>query len=239
MIHSFIAHKSPGRSRVFALVKDPHERLEAVTTLGIADVELTDDLVSALNCYLADRDDDPLQETLDRVPKAVCMASRQYLNNAAQPELGAFTGFGPIEVVRSAVYFTEIDEELEEYLQGAYTIGLGIRMRNELRSDGVVEWVVQLLNDEVSVAASAEPRTWALPPELKLLATWTSLHLTTGIGPVRSALNVANAASTKGQMVRVHTLLHSHRDIDFEGSGTSEFVVDVFDAAVPIQELEE
>jgi hypothetical protein len=45
MIHSFIAHTSPGRSRVFALVRRPGDELEAVTTLGAGDLHLTGELV--------------------------------------------------------------------------------------------------------------------------------------------------------------------------------------------------
>jgi hypothetical protein len=112
---------------------------------------------------------------------------------------------------------------------GAYMTGLCIRMSNERRSDGAVDWVVQLLSDEVSVPASAEPRTWALPAGANLLQTWTSKRPTGGIGPIRSGLDVAEDASGQGHWVRIHTLLHSDRDVDFEGCGTSEFVVDVFD----------
>ncbi len=239
MIHSFIAHTSPGRSRVFALAKGPRDELEAVTTLGAGDLHLTGELVDALNCFLADRDEASLGVVLDRVPKPVRMAAQQYLKNKCAPMHGAFTGFGPIDVVRPAVHFSDIDDELEEYLEGAYMIGLGIRMSNERGSDGDVDWVVQLLSDEVSVPASAEPRTWALPVEAKLLQTWTSKRLTGGIGPVRSALNVAEDASAEGRWVRIHTLLHSDRDVDFEGNGSSEFVVDVFDAPIPLQHLDE
>lgn len=239
MIHSFIAHTSPGRSRVFALVKGSRDELEAVTTLGAGDLHLTGELVDALNCFLADRDEKLLGVVLDRVPKPVSMAAQQYLKDKCAPVLGAFTGFGWIDVVRSAVYFSEIDDGLEEYLDGAYMIGLGIRMSNERDSEGDVDWVVQLLSDEVSVPASAEPRTWALPAEVKIRQTWTSKRLTGGLGPVRSALNVAEEASAEGRWVRIHTLLHSDRDVDFEGSGSSEFVVDVFDGPIPLQHLDE
>ncbi|MFJ2782077.1 hypothetical protein [Kitasatospora sp. NPDC087315] len=239
MVNSFIAHTSPGRSRVFALHKDPHDRLEAVTTLGGDDVRLTEDLVGVLNTYLADRDDVALQAVLDGLPKAVQMATRRYLKDECPPEMGAFTSFGPIEIVREAVCFSRIDDELEDYLQGAYMIGLGIRMSNERDSDGDVDWVVQLRNDEVSVPASAEPRSWELPSGVALLETWTSKEPHPGLGPVRAALGVAARASADGQWVRIHTLLHSHRDVDYEGSGTSEFVVDVFDAPIPQRNSEE
>ncbi|MCX5340322.1 hypothetical protein [Streptomyces atratus] len=240
VVYSFIAHTSPGRSRVFALRKDSGDRLEAVTTLGASDLHLTEEFVGGLNTFLADRDDAVLQAVLDRVPGPVAMAARQYLKeNCASSELGALSGYGPVEVVREAVYFSRIDDELEEYLEGAYMIGLGIRMSNERSSDGDIGWVLQLRSDEVSVPASSEPRTWALPAEAQLLRTWTSEQPLAGLGPVRGALEVAEAASAEGRWVRVHTLLHSDLDVDFEGSGTSEFVVDVFDASIPPSELGE
>ncbi|MFJ8431973.1 hypothetical protein ACIQ9P_11820 [Kitasatospora sp. NPDC094019] len=239
MVHSFIAHTSPGRCRVFALVKDPDDRLEVVTTLGAGDLHLSGELISALNDFLSDRDNAALQTVLDRAPSPVRMAVQQFLKDKCAPEAGTFTTYGPIDIVRHAVYFSRIDEELEDYLEGAYMIGLGIRMSNERGTDGDVGWVIQLLSDEVSVPASDEPRTWALPTEVKLLNTWTSKQPLAGLGPVRSALKAAAGASAEGHWVRIHTLLHSDRDEDFEGSGTSEFVVDVFDAPIPLQELDE
>jgi hypothetical protein len=34
-------------------------------------------------------------------------------------------------------------------------------------------------------------------------------------------------------------LLHSDLDVDFEGSGSSEFVVDIFDAPILLEHLDE
>jgi hypothetical protein len=39
--------------------------------------------------------------------------------------------------------------------------------------------------------------------------------------------------------VRIHTLLHSDLDVDFEGSGTSKFIVDIFDTPIPLEHLDE
>ncbi|WP_228924557.1 MULTISPECIES: hypothetical protein [Streptomyces] len=220
-------------------MRRPGAELEAVTTLGACDLHMTGELVGALNSFLYDRDDNALGKVLDRVPKAVCMAAQQYLKDKCAPVMGAFTECGPVEVVREAVFFGGIDEELEEYVEGAYTIGLGIRMSNERHRDGGVRWVIRLLNDEVSVPASAEPRTWAVPAGAKLAQTWTSKQKTGGAGPVRGALQVAAEATDQGRWVRIHTLLHSRYDVDFEGSGTSEFVVDVFDAPIPLERRDE
>ncbi|MHC3475301.1 hypothetical protein ACYF6T_42475 [Streptomyces sp. 7R007] len=205
-------------------------------TLGSGDLHLAEDLVDALNSFLYDRDERALGKVLDRVPKAVRMAAQQYLRDKCPPVMGAFTECGPVEVVREAVYFGGIDDEIQEYLEGAYTIGLGIRMWNERKSHGGVWWVVQLLSDEVSLPASAEQlRTWAVPEGTKVWRTWTSKQRLGGVGPVRGALQVAEDATTQGRWVRIHTLLHSRSDVDFEGSGTSEFVVDVLDAPIPLE----
>ncbi|MFE9181363.1 hypothetical protein ACFYN5_34505 [Streptomyces sp. NPDC007126] len=217
---------------MFALVREPGEKLEAVFTLGSDDLHLTEELVHALNSFLSNRNESELGKVLGRAPKPVRMAVQQYLRDKCAPVLGAYTECGLVEVVREA-FFGGIDEEIEEYLEGAYTIGLGIRMSNERERRGAVGWVVQLLTDEVSVPASAEPRTWAVPAGSKLVRTWTSRQCANGVGPVRGALHVAQDAAAQGRWVRVHTLLHSRYDVDFEGSGTSEFVVDVFDAPIP------
>ncbi|MFE1519613.1 hypothetical protein ACFW9I_22785 [[Kitasatospora] papulosa] len=217
-------------------LKGSGDELEAVTTLGTGDLDLTGELVSALNSYLYDREDSALANVLDQVPRAVRMAVRQYLKDRCAPVMGAFTECGPVEVVREAVFYGGIDDELEEYLEGAYTIGLGVRMSNERQRDGGVRWVIGLLNDEVSVPASAEPRTWAVPEGTKLARTWTSKQRASGAGPVAGALRVAADATDQDRWVRVHTLLQSHYDVDFEGSGTSEFVVDVFDSPIPLNQ---
>ncbi|MFG2723076.1 hypothetical protein ACGFW5_32970 [Streptomyces sp. NPDC048416] len=224
---------------MFALVRRPGDELEAVTTLGTGDLHLTGELVSALNGFLYDRDESALGKVLDRVPKPVRLAAEQFLKDKCPPVVGAYTEYGPVEVVREAVYFGGIDDEIEEYLEGAYAIGLGIRMSNERKRHGGVGWVIQLLSDEVSVPASAEPRTWAVPAGAKLARTWTSKQRASGVGPVRGALQVAEEAADQGRWVRIHTLLHSRYDVDFEGSGTSECVVDVFDAPIPLEHSDE
>ncbi|MFJ5228166.1 hypothetical protein [Streptomyces sp. NPDC088400] len=201
----------------------------------MSDLHLTRELVSALNSFLADRDESALGKVLDRIPKPVRMATQQYLKDKCPPMLGAFTGYGPVEVVRETVVFGGIDEELEEYLEGAYTIGLGIRMSNERGRNGGVGWVIRLLSDEVSAPASGELRTWAVPAGAKLLHTWTSKQRASGAGPILGALQVAADATDQGRWVRIHTLPHSRYDVDFEGSGTSEFVVDVFDTPIPLE----
>lgn len=229
MVYQFLAHRSPSKSRVFALVRSGEDRLEAVTTLGAADADATDALVSALNSYLAERDEKPLQAVLDRMPDAVRIAVRNFVGERCTFELGAFTGYGPVDDIRLC-YFSQADEEFIQYLDAAYVIGLGIRASNEVESAGTVSWEVQLLSDEVFVPAGAEPRTWTLP-QAPLLRTWTSEEAVRD--PVVSAVAVARKASDDGHWVRLHTLAKGDGEVEMDSTSTSTFVVDVLDAPIP------
>jgi hypothetical protein len=51
----------------------------------------------------------------------------------------------------------------------------------------------------------------------------------------RSSASAAAAAGENGQWARVHTVYQSD-DEDLESSGGSTFVVDVFDAAIPLDQ---
>ena len=133
-------------------------------------------------------------------------------------------------------YFGDVDNELEEYVSGAYMIGMGIRLTNERSEDGEVSWAIQLRSDEVMLPASAETRAWAVPDGVKVLRTWTSADADHNV--VREALEVADVAGAHGHWVRVHTVIQSD-DEDLEGSGGSTFVVDVFDAPIPPDEDDE
>ncbi|GAA4456541.1 hypothetical protein [Phytohabitans houttuyneae] len=235
MVYPFLAHRSPSKSRIFALVRADEDRLEAVTTLGAADVDATDGLVSALNSYLADRDEESLRAVVDRLPEAVRIAVRNFLRERCAFELGAFTAYGPIDDIRLC-YFSRADEEFIRYLESAYMIGLGIRVTNELGSSGNVDWEVQLRSEEVFVPASAEPRAWALP-QAPVLRTWTSAE--TRRDPVLSAVAVARGASDDGYWVRLHTIAKGDGEIEMESSSTSTFVVDVFEAPIPVSAHDE
>lgn len=235
MIRKFVAHTSPGKSRIFALADGSPDYLEAVTSLGADDLHLTDKLVLELNDFLATRDEAELAAVLDALPNPVRMAINQFLKDRCAPAPGAFNLYGPLDVVREA-YFGSVDDELEQYVSGAYMIGLGIRMTNERGEDGDVGWAIQLRSDEVMLPASAEKRAWALPEGVKLQRTWTDAEATRNV--VREALTVADTAADKGQWVRVHTLFQSSSE-DLEGAGGSSFVVDVFDAPIPLDEDDE
>lgn len=232
MIRTFIAHTSPGKSRIYALAEGAPDRLEAVTSLGADDLHLTDMLVIELNDFLATRDGNALGTVLEQVPDPVRIAINRFLANRCAAELGAFNVYGRLEVVREA-YFSAVDEEIEQYVGGAYMIGLGIRMTNERRADGRVGWGIQVRSDEVMLPASAELRGWALPDGVKMARIWTGAEAETNV--VREALAVAESAGKSGQWARVHTVYQSD-DEDLEGPGDSTFVVDVFDAPIPLDD---
>lgn len=235
MIRKFIAHTSPGKSRIFALADGSPDCLEAVTSLGAEDLHLTDKLVLELNDFLATRNEAELAAVLDALPNPVRMAVNQFLAGRCAPQPGAFNLYGPLEVVREA-YFGGVDDEFEEYVSGAYMIGLGIRITNEQREDGRVSWTIQLLSDEVMLPASAELRGWALPEAVKVARTWIGAEAERNV--VHEALALADAAGRTGQWVRVHTVYQSD-DEDLESSGGSTFVVDVFDAPIPLDDDDE
>ena len=237
MIYQFVAHKSPGKSRIYALARDPEECLEAVTSLGAGDLHLTDDLVTELNTYLVVRDEAALAAVLERAPGPVRMAVERFVREKCAPELVVSGGHGPDSFLREA-YFAGPDNELEEYLKGAYMIGLGIRMTNEIDSTGEVGWTVELYKDEVFVPASSEPRTWALPEGVGVRETWTSLRGTGG-SPVRAALDVARKATNDGYWFRLHTILQGDGDKEIDCISTSEFVVDIFDTPIPLDESDD
>lgn len=230
MIRSFIAHTSPGKSRIFALADGTPERLKAVTSLGADDLHLADELVTELNDYLAARDEAKLESVLEQLPNPVRIAARQFLADQCAPQLGAFNIYGPLEVVREA-YFGPVGDELEAYVSGAFTIGLGIRLTNERRASGRVGWAIQLRSDEAMLPAGAETRAWALPEGVNLVRTWIGEEAEPNV--VREALAVADTAAENGQWARAHTVFQSD-DENLEGSGGSMFVVDVFDAPIPL-----
>lgn len=236
MVYQFLAHKTSSKSRVFALVRDADDRLEAVTALGAADMAVTDDLVAALNTYLAARDEAPLRMVLDRLPDAVRIAVQNFVRDRCPFELNAFTSYGPVDSIRTC-YFSRPDDEFVDYLDAAYTIGLGLRVTNELTDTGNVDWEVEVLNDEVFVPVSAEPRTWPLPNGVPVRRTWTSRD-SAGGNPTIDAVTVAKQASDDGHWVRLHTLMRGDGDTETSGGATSEFVVDVFDAPIPAEARE-
>ncbi|MFC4063504.1 hypothetical protein [Actinoplanes subglobosus] len=234
MIREFVAHTSPGKGRIFALV-DGDYSLEAVTTLGSNDLNLVAALVSGLNNYLADRDEAPLTAILDQLPNAVQIAIRNFIKTRCHFEVGMYTDCGFNEVVRQEVSFGPLRagflvEEFTDYLAAAYMLGLGIRVTNEV-DDGEVFWSVELRADEAFIPAGEEPRTWPLPPDVPVLSIWISES--THDGPTASAVRAALDASEKGHWTRIHTIAHGGVRSTRGWSATSEFVVDVLDAPIP------
>lgn len=222
-IREFLAHATPGKSRVFAIDTDEPQSLEAVTSLGAADAHRTDDLLDRLNVYLVTRDDTALEELLGDLPEAVRIAVRDFLaRRCPAPPPGAFGEFGPVERVR-LMYLDGND--LEEFVQAAYLVGLGVRLTNEADSRGRVGWELELLTEEPVVAPGAEARTWALPDATPLSFTWISKYAKGHV--VTNAVEVALEAGAEGSWVRLHT---------FDHNGASEIRVDVFDVPPPVTE---
>jgi hypothetical protein len=222
-IREFLAHSTPGKSRVFAIDSDRPQFLEAVTSLGADDLHRTDELLDGLNFFLITRDEDALGKLLTEFPEAVRVGVRDFLaHRCPPPPLGSFGEYGPIEQVR--LIYLGGGEDLEEFVQAAYLVGLGIRLSNEVDKGGV-GWRLELLNEEAFVPAGAEPRTWALPASTPLLSTWISKFAKGDA--VTEAVELAVEASADGHWVRLHT---------FEHDGRSELRVDVFDVPPPVME---
>ncbi|GAA3739030.1 hypothetical protein HDA32_005219 [Spinactinospora alkalitolerans] len=234
-IERFVAHHSPSKARIFALTNEGEHDLEAVTTLSADHTALAGELVDALNFHLFERDEDELTSVLDQLPDPVQTAVRRFLHEAGPPAPGDYTDMGPISTVRQ-IYFSDSPEDVIEFLDAAYMIGFGVRVANEIRSDGETGWEFQMRSEESFVPATAEPRSWPLPEGLPLIRTWTSKEPTGG-HPAGAAFAVARKASLEGRYVRIHTLSHGDSS-DAEGTATSEFVVDVFDAPLPNEEAE-
>ncbi|WP_017600953.1 hypothetical protein [Nocardiopsis lucentensis] len=235
-IERFVAHHTPTKARIFALTIDSNRGLQAVTTLSGAQTQLTEDLVDALNLRLFEGREDDMNGVLERLPEPVQTAARRFFHDAGKPDPHRYTDMGPISVVRH-LYFTDNPEELVEFLDAAYMMGFGVRVSNEVQSDGDIGWSFEMRSEEVFVPASAEPRSWPLPEDMQAIRTWTSREPTGG-HPARAAFAIAHEASQHGRYVRIHTFAHGSSD-DPEDTLTSEFAVDVFDAPIPPSEEEE
>jgi hypothetical protein len=219
-VREFLAHKTPGKSRVFAIDTDEPQFLEAVTTLGADDLHRTDRLLDGLNVHLLTRDEHDLTALLADFPDAVRIGVHDFLTRRCPaPPPGVFGEFGPVERVR-LMYLD--GDDLEAYVQAAYLVDLGVRLTNEADARGRVDWELELLTEEAAVPPGAEPRTWPLP-EAPLLFTWISKYAKGNA--VTNAVDVALEASADGHWVRLHT---------FEHNGAGELRVDVFDVPPPV-----
>ncbi len=221
-VREFLAHKTPGRSRVFAIDSDQPQFLEAVTSLGADDLHRTDDLLDGLNFFLITRDEEDLGKLLADFPEAVRIGVRDFVaNRCPAPPPGAFGELGPIEQVQ-VFYVDGVD--VERFVQAAFLVGLGVRLSNEAGGDET-GWHFELLSGEAFVQLGEDPRTWELPEGTPLLSTWSS-RFAKG-DPVSAAVELALEASADGHWVRLHT---------FEIDGVSEVRVDVFDVPPPVME---
>jgi hypothetical protein len=230
-VREFLVHKSPSKCRVYALRRGGIDTLELVTTLGGGHLQHTDELLAELNDFLLTRNDERLTAVCGRLPDAVQIAVRTFVDTQCAAELGEFSPWAPIDPVRE-MYFDDQTPDFEDMLSAAYLVGLGIRVSNNLDEDGEIEWTVELFDSNAVVAADAEPRTWALPTGVRLDHTWTSQQMAGD--PVVNAVAEARRASAAGHWVRLHSI--EHDDPDNPGTSTDELVVDIFDAPIPASE---
>lgn len=221
-VREFLAHKTPGKSRVFAIDSDQPQFLEAVTSLGADDVHRTDDLLDGLNFFLITRDEDDLGKLLTELPEAVRVGVQDFVAaRCPTPPPGAFGELGPIEQVQD---FYVDGDDVEKFVRAAFLVGLGVRLTNEVDA-GEIGWHFELLSGEAFVPPGLDPRTWELPEGTPLLSTWSS-RFAKG-DPVSAAAELALDAGAGGHWVRLHT---------FEVDGVSELRVDVFDVPPPVTE---
>ncbi|WP_326834884.1 hypothetical protein VSH64_08140 [Amycolatopsis rhabdoformis] len=231
LVTEFVAHRSSGKSRVFALVRGSVDSLEVVTSVGVDDVDMTEDLVRELNFFLIERDEASLNALLARFPQAVQMAVRAFLLERCQVTVGSTSVFGTVEPVKlMSVY----GRELKEFVGAAYLLGLGVNVSNEVDERGQTSWVFELASAEPFVRASEGRRAWLLPDGVPLLSTWTSRD-STGEDVIDHAVGFAENAASRGHWVHLHTFEQGDGESIDSGS-TSELVVDVFDVPVPPSE---
>ena len=228
-VRKFVAYRSAGKSKIFALTQGPVEALEAVTSLGSDDARMTDDLVRELNFFLIERDEKSLDAVLSRFPNAVQMAVRAFLSEWCQPQLGMMSIFGAVEPLRSI--HVDNDHEFREFVDAAYLLGLGVEAWNEISSDGDAWWAVQFSTAEPFVRASEGGRAWLPPENARLASTWTSRDHKKG-NIIDHAVQIAQAATSRGKWAYLHTFEKSD-DERTDGHTVSEIVVDVFDASIP------
>ncbi|QSE87849.1 hypothetical protein JWS13_04105 (plasmid) [Rhodococcus pseudokoreensis] len=236
-VERFVSYDSAGKCRIFALISHA-DKIEVVTTVGSRDQALTEPLVGALNDYLATRSEVGLDNVLGKMPAPVSMAVHSYLRGHTLREAEAEAGDSSArkELVRELYYGLDSPNFLEQ-LEAAYTIGLGVRVASERVDDGSIEWTAHFCKHDSYVPATLAPRAWPLPQGIPVLQTWTSQESTTG-NPVAAALEVARAAASQGNWVRMHTVEHDDGGGYTEGVVcTCEWVVDILDAAVPDRDL--
>jgi hypothetical protein len=224
-IRQFVAHREAAGSRLFAVDRDGADRLEAVAVLGSADVERTDELVGALDLYLSMRDESALENSLRGLPDAVVLPIREFLRSRCPREPGTFGPWGFLTQVRRS-YLAARPRTVEEYLSGAFVVGLGIRAEKAVDEHDVARWDVVLLSGLPFVPRGGGGRAWPPPDGSRVDSTWIR-----GTAPgqqIPAALAVAEEAAALGKRVRVHTYQQGDGEHWLDGAMSTEVVVDVF-----------
>lgn len=224
-VRRFLAHKNSGKSRLFAVDHDGVDTLEAVTTLGAGDADRVDELVRALDLYLSTRDPDVLEQGLRGLPDAVVLAVRGFLRSRCAPEPGSFGPHGFVEPIRRSRFPLD-SRTVEDHLRGAFQIGLGLRVENDVDHRGQRGWAVVILTEHPFVPVNGGRRAWPLPDGSRVDSEWIR-----GRAPGRQipdALAVAREAADAGKRARIHTYLKGDGEHWLDGAMTVEVVVDVF-----------
>ncbi|MCS7477228.1 hypothetical protein ACFFQW_12730 [Umezawaea endophytica] len=229
-IRQFLVHADASGSRLFAVDHGEVDRLDVVAEWGPGEVARADDVVRVLDLYLALRDEGGLEDGLRGLPDVVLRSIREFLRSRCAPEPGAFGPGGFIVPVRRARFRLEA-ATIDEYLSGAYAVGLGIRVENGVDERHGPHWDVVLLNRMPFVPADGGARAWALPDGSRVESEWV-----VGEAPGRQvpvALDSARRAVARDKRVRIHTYLQGDGEHWLDGAMTTSVVVDVFDEPAP------
>lgn len=226
-IPRFLVQSSPRRHRILLL--GAGGSVSAVATLDPADAD-GDLVVEELNQALFTGRREQLDKTLGALPSAVALSCRQALSTVPGPApfgLDPWDG-EPVYGLRR-VYITEVDE-LVQYAEAARMLDFGLLASNYRQHDGELGWEVSLLSETPHVPASAEPRAWALPEDVPLLAT----HQPRPAKLLEALEDVAD----DGKRIHLHWIWQSESD-DLEDTSTAEWILDVFDCPPPLEENED
>jgi hypothetical protein len=183
--------------------------------------------------YLVERDEAVLTTVLQQLPEAVKLAVQAFVAGLEPLEAGDRDGFELIED-HGCAYHSRRNKDLVPYVDSADMMNLGIRMENMQDADGNEEWKVVLRSMVPFVALQDDPRAWALPEGLELERSWTSVG-NPAAGGSDSAIEIAEDAADQGKYVRMHTFWRADTP-DPDGPSTLEYVVDVFNAPIPLWE---
>lgn len=229
-IKEILRHNSGSKMRIYARPVDD-ECLTVITTVGAEHLSAGNELALALNIYLFERDEANLTAVLERLPEAVNLAVQAFVAGLDPLEVGDRDGFELI-ADHGCAYHSRRNKDLLPYVDSADMVNLGVRMESQQDSKGNEEWKVVLRSMVPFVTYEDIPRAWALPDGIELERSWTSVGNPAAHG-TETALEIAEDAADEGKYVRMHTFWRTDTP-DPDGRATLEYVVDVFNAPMPV-----